>query len=74
MFYKRSISFIIIFSFIFVFSFTNNAKADDDIVEAYHAIKAADTGERKATFFEILLNFLFASLERGNILDNPLIA
>lgn len=35
------------------FSINGVAVSDDEIVDAYHAVLDADTGERKATFFEL---------------------
>ena len=35
------------------FTVNGNPVSDDEIVDAYMAVKAADTGERQATFFEL---------------------
>ncbi|MBI9090895.1 MAG: bifunctional folylpolyglutamate synthase/dihydrofolate synthase [Desulfobacterium sp.] len=41
--------------------------SDDDVVEAYQAVKQADTGERQATFFELATAMAFYLFDRDGV-------
>ncbi len=49
------------------FAVNGTMVSDGDVVEAYIAVKAADTGERKATFFEIATAMAFHIFARKGV-------
>ncbi len=49
------------------FVINNCEVSDDDVVEAYLAVKKADTGERKATFFELATAMGFYLFGRDDV-------
>lgn len=49
------------------FSIDGTPVTDSEIVQAYTAVKAADTGERKATFFELATAMAFYLFHRNQV-------
>lgn len=49
------------------FSINGNMVSDDDVVESFLAVKKADTGERRATFFEISTAMAFYLFAREDV-------